>query len=145
MSVVARLAFGGAFFLSLLEMMVLRINSLSISSSNFRNAFLLLREKFPGDLICRRRKFPASAASGLCFMFPVSDCCVAGGVVREWYLVLLLLASSWFGCWGLTVLVSPIGFCVVTKCPLSRCPLPGCDPVWVGLFVGVSLWRCPGS
>ena len=37
----------------------------SVSSSNFRNALELLRKKFPGDLICCRRKFPASAASGL--------------------------------------------------------------------------------
>ena len=129
MSVDARLTFDGAFFLSLLAVVLLRIASWSTLSSYSRNAFLLLREKSPGDLICRRRKFPASAASGLCFMFPVSDCCVAGEVVREWYLVLLLLASSWFGCWGLTVLVSPIGFCVVAKCPFSRCPLPGRDPV----------------
>ena len=81
MSVDARLTFDGAFFLSLLAVVLLRIDSWSISSSYFRNAFLLLREKSPGDLICRRRKFPASAASGLCFMFPVSDCCVAGEVV----------------------------------------------------------------
>ena len=81
MSVDARLTFDGAFFLSLLAVALLRIDSWSISSSNFRNAFVLLREKSPGDLIWRRRKFPASAASGLCFMFPGSGCCVAGGVV----------------------------------------------------------------
>ena len=79
MSVDARLTFDGAFFLSLLAVVLLRIASWSTSSSYSRNAFLLLREKSPGDLICRRRKFPASAASGLCFMFPVSGCCVAGG------------------------------------------------------------------
>ena len=129
MSVDARLTFDGAFFLSLLAVALSRMDSWSISSSNFRNAFALLREKSPGDLIWRRRKFPASAASGLCFMFPVSGCCVAGEVVREWYLVALMLASCWFGCWGLTVLVSLMRFCVVTRCPLSRCPLPGRDPV----------------
>ena len=68
MSVVARLVFAGAFFLSLFATMVSWMNLLSISSSNIRKGFLLLREKFPGDLICRLRKFPASAASGLCFM-----------------------------------------------------------------------------
>ena len=80
MSVDARLAFDGAFFLSLLAVVSLRIDLRSISSSYFRNAPLLLREKSPGDLICRRRKFPASAASGLCFMFPVFGCRVAGEV-----------------------------------------------------------------
>ena len=80
MSVDVRLNFDGAFFLSLLAVVLLRMASWSTSSSYFRNAFLLLREKSPGDLICRRRKFPASAASGLCFMFFVSGCCVAGVV-----------------------------------------------------------------
>ena len=80
MSVDVRLNFDGAFFLSLLAVILLRIASWSTSSSYFRNAFLLLREKSPGDLICRRRKFPASAASGLCFMFSVFGCCVAGVV-----------------------------------------------------------------
>ena len=93
MSVVARLAFGGAFFLSLLAIMVLRINSLSISSSNFRNALVLLREKFPGDLICRRRKFPASAASGLGPIISFSGCCVNPG----WSLVWCEVVSSWLG------------------------------------------------
>ena len=93
MSVEARLTFDGAFFLSLLEVVLLRIDSWSISSSNFRNAFVLLREKSPGDLIWRRRKFPASAASGLCFIFPVSGCCIAGEVIWEWYLVLPLVTS----------------------------------------------------
>ena len=68
MRVVARLVFTGAFFLSLFAMMVSCINLLSISSSNIRKGLLLLREKFPGDLICRLRKFPEAAASGLCFM-----------------------------------------------------------------------------
>ena len=80
MSVDVRLNFDGAFFLSLLAVVLLRMASWSTSSSYFRNAFLLLREKSPGDLICRRRKFPASAASGLCFMLSVSGCCVAGVV-----------------------------------------------------------------
>ena len=68
MSVVARLVFAGAFFLSLFAMIVSWMNLLSISFSNVRKGLLLLREKSPGDLICRLRKFPASAASGLCFM-----------------------------------------------------------------------------
>ena len=81
MIVDARLSFDGAFFLSLLAVVLLRMASWSMSFSYFRNACLLLREKSPGDLIWRRRKLPASAASGLCFMFSVSGCCVAGEVI----------------------------------------------------------------
>ena len=151
MSVVARLAFGGAFFLSLLEMMVLGINLLSISSSNFRNAFLLLREKSPGDLICRRRKFPASAASGLCFMSSVSGFCVGRVVVLAWCRV-VLVAFFWLDCCLLTELMSSRGLHAVLRCLVSRCPSSVRDPVWarrdpmwVGLLVGVSLRGCPRS
>ena len=70
-----------------------------------------------------------------------------------WQLVLLLVASSRPGCCGLTVIVSFVGFIVVTRCPSPRCPLSGrvpvwfkCDPVWwVGLFTGVSFCGCPMS
>ena len=74
-SVAVMLVFDVALLLSLLDMMVSWISLRSASSSNFRNAFLLLREKSPGDLICRRRKFPASAASGLCFISFIRGCC----------------------------------------------------------------------
>ena len=96
-SVAVMLVFDGVFLLSLLDMMVSWINLRSVSSSNFRNAFLLLREKSPGDLICRRRKFPASAASGLCFISFVSGCCGGPSSASMWCGAVLVVASFWLG------------------------------------------------
>lgn len=107
MSVVARLVFAGAFFLSLFAMMVSWMNLLSISSSNIRKGFLLLREKFPGDLICRLRKFPASAASGLCFM----------------------ASSLWSSCLLGSCLLTGLMPNVVCGCLESGCPSLLGDPV----------------
>ena len=91
------LAFDGVFLLSLLDMMVSWVNLRSVSSSNLRNAFLLLREKSPGDLICRRRKFPASAASGLCFISFVSGFCDSSSGASVWCGSVLVVASLWLG------------------------------------------------